>query len=546
MVSSTHLLVLAFLRHLWFPEIRDREDDIRPAHAKTFEWILGSDSTKDDARNFIDWLLSPCDAEDSNRIFWVSGKAGSGKSTIMKYLYQDSRLQEYLRFWAKDIPLTCIGFFVWDRGKSMMHKSREGMVRSLLHQILAQHNNLIPVLFPDKWNRGYATRIDGNLEDWTERKEPLTWDWSELFAALMRVTNEQFLKEQGIPMRLCVFVDGMDEYRTFEDPGLSPNELISQKKKGYTEIAQLFRQLAKSKVIKICLSSRHIVEFKDAFGVSSRSLRLEDLTHDDIKSYTTQVLEQDSRWRELMAQSSMVGRQLITNIVDKALGVFLWVVLVIHLLLGGLQDGDTHIELQTILNSMPVELGGENGLYAFMMRNIKLEHRGQCFEILQLIRYSNSAPTLLSLAFTDGEFHDLISNETVLPFQVDNMGYVSKRMKDRLSSRCAGLVEVAKHSGVGRRALPYSENRVQFMHQTAKDFVEQSQMWKEFLPDASDSFNPHFSLLKSRILELKLECTLNGEFTRAGNEWNPVRDAMVYAFRDEQCESELPVPIIWS
>ena len=264
------------MRHLWFPEIRDREDDIRPAHAETFEWILDSDSTKDDARNFIDWLLSPCDEEDSNRIFWVSGKAGSGKSTIMKYLYRDSRLQQYLRFWAKDTPLTCIGFFIWDRGKSMMHKSREGMVRSLLHQILAQHKNLIPALFPEKWIRGYATRIAGNPEDWTER---------ELFAALMRVTNEQFLKEQGIPMRLCVFVDGVDEYRTFEDSSLSPNELISRKKKGYIEMAEFFRHLAKSKVIKICLSSRHLVEFRDTFGVSSLKLKLEDLTYDDIERH---------------------------------------------------------------------------------------------------------------------------------------------------------------------------------------------------------------------------------------------------------------------
>ena len=279
------------MRHLWFPEIQDREDDIRPAHAETFEWILDSNSAKADARNFIDWLSSPCDAHDSNRIFWVSGKAGSGKSTMMKYIYQDPRLKQYLRLWAKDNPLLCIGFFIWDRGKSMMHKSREGMVRSLLHQILAQHENLIPVLFPRKWTRGYETRTAGSVEDWTERETTLTWDWSELLAALTSVTSEQFLKEQGIPMRVCVFVDGMDEYRTSEEPGLDTNELIDRKKKGYTEIAELFRQLAKSRVIKICLSSRHLVEFRDSFGFSSYKLKLEDLTYDDIKNYTSQVLE---------------------------------------------------------------------------------------------------------------------------------------------------------------------------------------------------------------------------------------------------------------
>ena len=222
------------MRHLWFPEIGDREDGIESAHAATFNWMLEPFSAKNDASKFMEWLLPPSGADDSNRIFWVSGKAGSGKSTMMKYLYQDPRLKECLQRWAKDNVLTCIGFFIWDRGKSMMHKSREGMVRSLLHQILAQHRDLIPVLFPKKWS---AMPIAGNIVDRAKPENPCTWDWSELYGALTRITNEHFLEEQGIPMRLCVFVDGMDEYRTSEDPGLSPNELIMRKKKGYMEIA---------------------------------------------------------------------------------------------------------------------------------------------------------------------------------------------------------------------------------------------------------------------------------------------------------------------
>ena len=498
---------------------------------------------KADARKFIDWLSSPCDAHDSNRIFWASGKAGSGKSTMMKYIYQDPRLKQYLRLWAKATPSTCIGFFIWDRGKSMMHKSREGMVRSLLHQILAQHEYLIPVVFPEKWKRFYTKRTAGNAEDLTEREEPLTWDWTELLAALTRVTSEQLLKEQGFPMRLCVFVDGMDEYRTSEDPSLSQNELISRKKKGYTEIAELFRQLARSKVIKICLSSRDLVEFRDVFDVASHNLKLEYLTSDDIKSYTTQVLGKDLRWRALASESPIVGVQLITDIVHKALGVFLWVVLVTHLLLGGLQDGDRLPELIIKFDSMPVELGGDDGLYGFMMRNIKHEHRRQCFEILQLVRYSRSSPTLLSLAFADGEYHDFVSSgsKTMLPLQVDQVKYVLNRMEDRLNSRCAGLVEVVKNPYVEPGT---SSNRVQFMHQTAKDFVEQSQMWKDFLPDASGSFNPHSSLLASCILELKLVKGERLKGMRTAVDWDLIGDAMVYAFRDEQCGSERPVSVI--
>ena len=94
------------------------------------------------------------------------------------------------------------------------------------------------------------------------------------------------------------------------------------------------------------------------------------------------------------------------------------------------------------------------------------------------------------------------------------------------------------------------------MYQIAKDFVEQSQMWQTFLPDVPGSFNPHFSLLASCILDLKLECSSNGEWVKRSRtatdwttvkvDWTPVKDAMVYAFRDEQCGSKWPIAIMHS
>ncbi len=461
----------------------------------------------------------------------------------MKYLYRDGRLTEFLHCWAGDTPLTCVGFFIWDRGKTMMHKSREGMVRSLLHQILLQHKQLIPVLFPEKWMHGFDMEFDKNVRDWTKPESFLTWDWSELFAALKLITSDLFLREQGITMRLCIFVDGMDEYRTFEDIGLSPNEVIDRKKQGYTEIVELFKQLAKSKITKVCLSSRHLVEFRDAFGGVGQQLKLEDLTHEDITSYTTDVLEKNHRWRAMRALTPILSRKLITDIVEKALGVFLWVVLVVHLLLNSLQDGDRLDELQSQLHCMPVDFGGQDGLYAHMMRNVKFEHRRQCFEMLQIVRHSMRPPTPLSLAFADGECRDLLFRdiETVLPLQVSHAQYISSRMDDRLNSRCAGLLE-----SVGS----HSTHIVQFMHQTAKDFVEQPEMWKVFLPNFPRDFNPYTSLLASCILELKLGTPLDGVSVRRGlvkptishkRVLELVGDALLYAFRDEERRLNQPV-----
>ena len=353
----------------------------------------------------------------------------------------------------------------------MMHKSREGMLRSLLHQILAQHKELIPVVFPD-----YAIRGAENAGELSKPENFFTWEWSELVAALKLVTNGPFLQQQGIDMRLCIFIDGMDEYRTFEEPDLLPNEAIKWKKKGYTEIAGLFKELAESRICKICLSSRPLVEFKDSFGVTGRQLKLEDLTYEDIMRYTTETLGHNDRWRAMRAQNAAISEQLISEIVNKVLVVFLWVELVVHLLLTSLQDGDRPTELQMQLDAMPVKLGGENGLYALMMRNVKVEHRRQCFEILQLVRHSSSPPTLLSLALADGECHDLLFNDmnTLSPLQDDQAQYISSQMADRVNSRCAGLLEVEKmgENSHDPWSATHSNYRVRFMHQTAKGLRE--------------------------------------------------------------------------
>ncbi len=69
-------------KSLWFPEIDQREEGIKDAHAQTFSWVLdkGSFRTRHFPREgdppntspFIPWLK-----KHDGSIFWISGKAGS-------------------------------------------------------------------------------------------------------------------------------------------------------------------------------------------------------------------------------------------------------------------------------------------------------------------------------------------------------------------------------------------------------------------------------------------------------------------------------------
>lgn len=69
--------ILASLR---FSSIKVRHNSVKKAHVDTFEWIFGSSKVK-----FKEWL------DSGTGIYWVSGKAGSGKSTLMRYLAEHEK-----------------------------------------------------------------------------------------------------------------------------------------------------------------------------------------------------------------------------------------------------------------------------------------------------------------------------------------------------------------------------------------------------------------------------------------------------------------------
>lgn len=79
------------LRSLLFKEISCREQQISASCSTTFLWIF-----QDDTSPFKDWLRF------SNDIFWVCGKAGYGKSTLMKFLALHDETQRHLKLRAGD------------------------------------------------------------------------------------------------------------------------------------------------------------------------------------------------------------------------------------------------------------------------------------------------------------------------------------------------------------------------------------------------------------------------------------------------------------
>ena len=122
----------SILGSLDFPEMSARQTAIPRAHDKTLEWMYEPRSP------LQDWLTS------SRALFWVNGKAGSGKSTLMRFVTSRPETKDLLQQWAGDESLHVVKMYFWFLG-THLQKSEEGLLRSILYQILSASRDLIPV-----------------------------------------------------------------------------------------------------------------------------------------------------------------------------------------------------------------------------------------------------------------------------------------------------------------------------------------------------------------------------------------------------------------
>lgn len=90
----------AFLQSLEHPDMFARHSQIHAPASGTFEWIFMKASSRNDQNprtielqgRFSKWLRS------SQPVFWINGKAGSGKSSLMSFIESHERTYDLLKF----------------------------------------------------------------------------------------------------------------------------------------------------------------------------------------------------------------------------------------------------------------------------------------------------------------------------------------------------------------------------------------------------------------------------------------------------------------
>lgn len=315
------------LTSLLYPEFEVRHGGITQAHRNTFDWIFQHDTT-----SFKGWLEGSGYDDSTPNVFWVTGKPGSGKSTLMKFVADHEETKTSLLQWAGGSRLTIASFYFWNPGTEVQ-KSQCGLLQSLLFQMLRALPDLIPLALPNRWAR------DGFLLDHSHAN---LWTVEELTQALARTVAAA--AESAHETCFCFFIDGLDEFRP------------SQNLDHYSLVRDILK-LAQWPTVKLCVSSRPWTVFHKQLGsfVGHQQLVLEQLTESDMMAYIYDTLVDDDRFfSRLEKDPSLDG--LVSTIQRNASGVFLWVFLVVRSLLDGLTNDDDILQLQERLALIPTDL----------------------------------------------------------------------------------------------------------------------------------------------------------------------------------------------
>ncbi|KAL6353844.1 hypothetical protein LRP88_12838 [Fusarium phalaenopsidis] len=257
---------------------------------------------------FTTWLQS-----ERPSIYWICGKPGSGKSTLMKFIASDeSPTRDSLKQWQSGVQI--LSHYFWLAG-SPMQNNIKGFLCSLVYQVLSQDPSLALTLLETK-------------PAIARKSSAMDWDQTELRRILINLAHQ--------PVKaFCIFIDGLDELSSEE----SPRDLIDIIKE------------VQSPQVKVCLSSRPEPAMKMYLG-HYPTLPMHVFIRDDIRNYAEGILNRAMSHRN----GAFEIDRLVDNILSEADGVFLWVVLVTRSLERGIEKGDSLQILEERLRQMPKSL----------------------------------------------------------------------------------------------------------------------------------------------------------------------------------------------
>ncbi|PTB49363.1 hypothetical protein M431DRAFT_9957 [Trichoderma harzianum CBS 226.95] len=458
------------LRSLKYASMNTRRTELKPAHKATYVSIFDSlDANKEPDgapasssaaawRRFVQWLQS------ERRVFWIQGKPGAGKSTLMKFLLQHENTQKGVDKWSPNTLI--LSHFFWKPGDNLQRNFR-GLLCSLTHQLLSSECSAVDHVLSELQFSGGKDNIGD-------------WEISEL---------ESIFHSLMIHCKRSVFflIDGLDEATEIE------------------EILHFLDFLIGLRSVKICISCRSEDVFLEKFSKYD-GFKLNDLTKDDMLQLVSAAIPESQRYPSDFLQD------LRSLIVQKAEGVYLWLVLALESVKRGLRNNDEQNEIYLRLSRLPSEL---EKLYADMWgrlgedTDIYEKEAARYFSLIIMNQtffdiYSHACRCIFDFRLSTLQFM-LITNDT-MKANILNKSYqlpvseIANNCVDAskiISIRTAGLLTVKDVKYDFSNLLPeelaermrsdpsesnqYFSRRVDFIHRTLFDFFTESEIGQDIL-----------------------------------------------------------------
>ncbi|KAF5968273.1 P-loop containing protein [Fusarium coicis] len=336
------------LKAIAFRDIRTRRHEIGKVELaeKSFEWVLKDEMVPPSHRHlkqpFRSWL------EKGEGIFHITGKPGSGKSTMMNFLANHPETRSLLDKWAANgSSIVMASVFLWDLG-SAEQKNMDGMYRTLLHTILSEHRELIPHVMKE-------------LRDASSEESLVSQQHLEISRKKIETALQKLITDSTRSYQYCFFIDGLDE---FQDENIPEHRLANQ-----------LDQWASHQGIKICVSSREYPPWTTYF-VKFPRLKIHLTTEQDIRRMIDNYLSDD---RHLQTFDPIESERFVSRFVNMADGVFIWVKLVLHELEAELDSEVSLDALYQVLDTFPKKLE------TFYDRILRKVHRPEAWAVLDVL-----------------------------------------------------------------------------------------------------------------------------------------------------------------
>ena len=439
-----------FLKTLYYPDAICGQKKIVDAHAATFRWVFEPpELTGQSWSDFAKWL------ETGSGTYWINGKAGSGKSTLMNYISYNPQTRQLLHTWAGAKGMLTPTFFFWFGG-NRLQKSTEGFLRSILYQIFTQRRELIPTLSG-------------------KHASSLIWTEGHLRQCLLDVATEN-----SDSLCICVFVDGLDECE--DDHG---------------DLLRLIEELTKLPNFKCCYSSRP----ERAFTIFEAlcTLKLQNITRNDIRNFTDAKLGELSQMQQLPPEQVHWRDRLKETIAQKADGVFIWVDLVLRSQINGIRNQDSLEILQKKLDSLPADI---EEIYSRILETIGKCYLKEAAKFLATAYYFSSEDPLSmfgtsrphNLNFTIAAFGLTDDLHLASQFETSDIASRCSYVNNRINTTCLGLLEVydfdeiadtrevvrpevkwlawkSERGPPSTTAVDWTRQGLRFLHRSAQDFL---------------------------------------------------------------------------